>query len=300
MSSVEIDKIHGKLLQIYEARYTNPKAVLHYRISELVRAGKTREEAIITLYEEEGKLTSAQAEKLRKRGEEAVMKKPEEVVRAPKKLGLLKRVRERVFAVPIEVLETLLDQYQKAGVNAKLLPKDSEEAIEGKPCIKVEGKQFDLVYVTFAGGATMHAKGVYAGTTIEHKKEKVLSILRFHHIIKGLGDRSEEDLKTELKAEKKGFMKKKLVDVSWEGALAEKLNSDTDLKRRLLESDTDNLNIEPDKENDFIRITLKKGIWLVAETKIIFVGKTKMKAENLPSMEVFDIVNKIAEYVKSV
>jgi len=211
-------------------------------------------------------------------------------------LGLLERV-----PIPIEVLESLLDQYQNAGVDAELLPKDSKEAIAGKPCIKVEGKQFDLVYVTFASGMIHSAKGgFFEPGTIKVDKKTSWPVLRFHHIIKGLEDRSEEDVKTELRAEKKGLLKKKLVDVSWEGALSEKLNSDSDLKRRLLESETDNMKIEPDKKNDCIEITLEKKIALTAETKGVFFGKTKMRAEDLPSMEVFDIVNKIAGYVKSV
>ena len=56
MSSADIDKIYKELLQIYSARYENPKAVLSYKIIELKREGKTREKAILTLYEEEGKI----------------------------------------------------------------------------------------------------------------------------------------------------------------------------------------------------------------------------------------------------
>jgi len=79
MSSVDINEIYEKLLQIYEARYdyTNPKAMLHYRINELVREGKTKEDAILTLYEKEGELTRAEKEKVKgvirkKKAEEAV------------------------------------------------------------------------------------------------------------------------------------------------------------------------------------------------------------------------------------
>jgi len=56
MSSADIDKIYEELLKIYSARYGNPKEVLAYKIIELKREGKTREEAILTLYEEEGKI----------------------------------------------------------------------------------------------------------------------------------------------------------------------------------------------------------------------------------------------------
>lgn len=207
-------------------------------------------------------------------------------------------LKERL-PVPVVILESLVAHYQNAGVDAQLLSKKSEEAISGKPVIKVEGKNFDLVHVTFVSGEIFVSKGAFAGPTIMKKKKTTWPVLRFHHIVKGLGDRSEEDLKTELKAKKKGMIKKKLVDVSWEGALSERLNKDADLKKRLLESETDNLKIEPDKKNDCIRITHQKKIALIAETKGIMFGKTKMRAENLPSMEVFNIADTVAGYVKS-
>ena len=75
MSSADIDEIYEKLLQFYEG-YTDPKRILHYYISELVREGRTREDAIITLYEKKAKLTPAEAEKLR----EAIRKKKEEAI----------------------------------------------------------------------------------------------------------------------------------------------------------------------------------------------------------------------------
>jgi len=208
--------------------------------------------------------------------------------------GLMERI-----PIPIEVLESLLAQYQSAGVKAQLLPKDSKEAIGGKPVIKLEGKNIDLVHVTFAGGMMQSSKGGFLGPTIITEKKTTWPVLAFHHIVKGLGEKSEEDLKTELKAKKEGMIEKRLVDVSWEGAFSEKLNKDSDLKRRLLESGTDNLKIEPDKKNDCIRITYKKKIDLIAEKKGILFGKTKMRAEKLPSMEAFDIADTIATYVRS-
>jgi len=81
MSSADIDEIYEKLLKIYEVRYNyaNPRMMLYYRINQLVREGRTREEVIKTLYEEEGELTSEEEKKLegstrRKKGEEAIKK----------------------------------------------------------------------------------------------------------------------------------------------------------------------------------------------------------------------------------
>jgi len=207
-------------------------------------------------------------------------------------------LRERI-PVPIAILESLRDQYQRAGVNVQLLPKDSEEAIAGKSVIKVEGRNVDLVHVTFASGSMHASKETSIGLTVGKKKKTTRPNLQFHHIIKGLGGRNKEDLKTELKAEKKGMVRRKLVDVRWEGALAEKLNSDSDLKKKLLQSETDNVKIEPDEKNDCIRITLQKGINLISESKGMIVRKTEMRAEKLPPMEAFDAMDIIAGHIKS-
>lgn len=206
-------------------------------------------------------------------------------------------LRERI-PVPVEVLESLLTQYEKVGVKAQLLPKDSEEAIAGKPVIKVEGKNFDLVHVTFASGMMGVAKGRSITPNIMKKKETTYQNLRFHHIVKGLKGRTEKDLKTALKAEKKGF-RRKLVGVRWEGALAEKLNSNEDLTKKLLGSETDNVKIEPDEKNDCIRITLQKRTSLISETKGMFIRKWETRAENLPTMEAFDAMDIVARYAKS-
>jgi hypothetical protein len=52
MSSNETDEIYKKLLRVYEEEgYVNPKAVLNNDINELMKRGKTKEEAIRHLHE---------------------------------------------------------------------------------------------------------------------------------------------------------------------------------------------------------------------------------------------------------
>jgi hypothetical protein len=53
MSSPDVDAAYKKLEDILSKEYRNPLAVLNSRISELVEKGKTREEAILSIYEEE-------------------------------------------------------------------------------------------------------------------------------------------------------------------------------------------------------------------------------------------------------
>lgn len=67
MFSTEIDEIYEELLRIYEVKYPyNPKRVLSYRITELKREGRSREEAILKLYRNEGRITQTEAEELGK------------------------------------------------------------------------------------------------------------------------------------------------------------------------------------------------------------------------------------------
>ena len=180
----------------------------------------------------------------------------------------------------------------------QLLPKDSEEAIASKSVLKVEGRNVDLVHVTFVGGMMQSSKDTKIGLSLGKSKKSTTARFQFHHIIKGLEGRTEKDLKTELKAKRKGI-RRKLADVTWEGALAEKLNSDSDLKNKLLKSETGNVKIEPDEKNDCIRISLTKGIKLVSESKGMIVQKTEQWADNLPSLEAFEAMDIIAGYIKS-
>lgn len=94
MSPMDIDEIYEKLLEIYEVRYPyNARQMLLYKTSELVREGRTREKAILTLYEEEGKITRAEAEELgeaiRKKKEETIEQQIKEHKKRVKKLTLL-------------------------------------------------------------------------------------------------------------------------------------------------------------------------------------------------------------------
>lgn len=55
MSSKETDGIYKKLLRIYARRYQKPEWVLNHYIDGLVKEGKTREGAIVHLYQKEAR-----------------------------------------------------------------------------------------------------------------------------------------------------------------------------------------------------------------------------------------------------
>jgi len=206
-----------------------------------------------------------------------------------------------VFGIPKEVFADLVKHYQSAGVDAELLDKKSPETIAGETAVKVDGKNFDLVILKFARGSIGGGKGGGFGPTISKKVTKTHPVIRFHHVIKGLGGKSEKDLKTEMKEKKKGFISKELVDVSWEGGkLAKMLNEDKDLKATILRTKTGSLKVEPDRKNNCLRIIHQKKIDLIVESGGIFKKKTETRAENFPTIETLNIIDRIAEHAKSI
>lgn len=206
-----------------------------------------------------------------------------------------------VFGIPKEVFRDLLKHYQSAGVNAVLLDKKSPETIAGETAIKVEGRNFDLVILKFARGSMAGGRGGGFAPTISKKVTKTHPVIRFHHAVKGLGEKSEKDLKAEMKEKKKGFISKELVDVSWEGGkLAKMLNEDKDLKNLILETKTGSLRVEPDTKNNCIRIIHQKKIDVIVESGGVFRKKTETRAENFPPIETLNIIDRMAEHIKSI
>lgn len=206
-----------------------------------------------------------------------------------------------VFGIPKEVFSDLLKHYQSGGVNAVLLDKKSPETVAGETAIKVDGRNFDLVILKFARGSMAGGRGGGFAPTISKKVTKAHPVIRFHHVVKGLGGKSEKDLKVEMKEKKKGFISKELVDVSWEGEkLAKMLNDDKDLKDVILKTKTGSLKVELDPKNDCIRIIHQKKIDVIVESGGVFVKKTETRAENFPPIETLNIIDKIAEHARSI
>jgi len=206
-----------------------------------------------------------------------------------------------MFGIPKEVFRDLVKHYQNAGLNAVLLEKDSSETIEKETAIKIGGRKFDLVILKFASGSIAVGRGGGFGPTISKQVTRTHPNLRFHHIVKGMGKRSENDLKAEVKEKKEGFISKKLVDIKWEGGkLAELLNSDTELKNMIMRTGSTPLKVEPDRKNDCIRIIHEKGIDVIVESGGAFIQKTETRAENFPPIETLDIIDKIVVYTESI
>ena len=121
MSSATIDEIYDKLLEIFQVRYPyNPREVLSHKISELVGEGRTRENAILTLYEREGKITLTEArelgETIRKEKEETIEKQIKEHKKSVETLALLfskGELTEASYEAAIKPLEDKIARLEK-------------------------------------------------------------------------------------------------------------------------------------------------------------------------------------------
>jgi hypothetical protein len=121
MSSADIDEIYDKLLEIFQVRYPyNPRDVLSYKISELVGEGRTRENAILTLYEREGKITLTEArelgETIRKEKEETIEKQIKEHKKSLETLTLLfskGELTEESYEAAIKPLEDKIARLER-------------------------------------------------------------------------------------------------------------------------------------------------------------------------------------------
>lgn len=205
-----------------------------------------------------------------------------------------------MFGIPKEVFRDLLKYYQNAGLNAVLLEKDSPETIDKETAIKVDGRKFELVILKFASGSIAGGRGGGFEPTISKKVNKTHPNIRFNHVMRLMGNRNEGDLKAETKEKKEGFISKKLVDVKWEGGkLANLLNGDVQLKNMIMTTGSSSLKVEPDRKNDCVKIIHEKGIDVIVESGGVFLKKTETRAENFPSIETLDIIDRIADHVKS-
>ncbi len=200
---------------------------------------------------------------------------------------------------PKELYRDLLEHYQSAGLKVEWLDKKSPEVVGKKAAIKIDGRNFDLVHPQ---GSVMPGKEVGRSAILRKKVEKTWTPMRFHHIMKGLGGRSQDDLKAKMKAKKKGLASKKIVDVHWKGGkLAGLLNGDAKLKTLILETGTDKLAVKADPKNDCVRVILQRNI-RVTETwrGVRGVYKSESTFDNLPPIPTLDIVDGIADHVRSV
>jgi hypothetical protein len=111
----------------------------------------------------------------------------------------------------------------------------------------------------------------------------------------------EHKLKAEFKPieKRKSLFGKKVVGFQWEGRdLAQRLNSDTDLKNMLLKEKIQKLLIKPEKEHQCVRITPPTG----GETFSFDFGRHPaiLGRKAFPTREAFDIYDRIAHHIRNI
>jgi len=152
----------------------------------------------------------------------------------------------------------------------------------------------------FAMGSVGGGKGLDIGPSFSKNVSITHPVVNFHHIVKGVAPRDDKEMSATLVAEKKGFLSKEVVGVRWEGGrVASMLNADTELNKNILRRGIDSLKVEGDSKNGVLRIILRDKIDVVTESSGFIVKETKNRAEKLPSLEDFDIVDRIAGKLKT-
>jgi hypothetical protein len=205
-----------------------------------------------------------------------------------------------LLGLPDEVYTDLVKHFQSGGISAALLEKDSPETVGGDKAVKISGRQVSLVIPKFAMGSVGGGKGFELGPSIGKKATVTHPVVNFHHIVKGRIPADEKEMNATLVAKRKGLLSKEVTGVEWEGGrVASMLNSDAELNNTLLRNNVSSLKVEGDAKNGCFRIVLQQKIDVVIESSGFLVKETKNRAERLPSLQVFEAIDKIASRLKA-
>jgi hypothetical protein len=204
------------------------------------------------------------------------------------------------LGLPEEVYSDLVKHYQSGGIAASLIDKESPETVGGEKAVKIEGRNVSLVIPKFAMGSISSGKGGGFGPSISKQVTITHPVVNFQHIVKGVMPKDDNEMSANLVPTKKGFLSKEIVGVKWEGGrVASLLNADPELNKRILSRGIDSLKVEGDSKNGCLRIVLREKIDFVTQSSGFIVKDTKNRAEKLPSLETFDIIDTIAGKLKT-
>jgi hypothetical protein len=189
--------------------------------------------------------------------------------------------------------------YQSGGITAYLIDKESPETVGREKAVKIEGKNVNLVIPKLATRSLVGGKAGELSQTIGKKVTVTHPVINFHHIVKGVMPRNDKEKSATMVVEKRGLLSMEIVGVRWEGGrVASTLNTDPDLKKKILTGGIDSLKVEEDCKNGCLRIVLRDKIDVVTESSGFLVRQRKNRVERLPSLETFEIVDDIAERIR--
>jgi hypothetical protein len=208
-----------------------------------------------------------------------------------------------------ELINELCKHLRQIGIKATVVALGSPEAIGRLVTfalgnIKVEGRNVDLVQV---GKTTVPASQPKLhpgeeGYTREMAGGAQGSIrYDYHYVVRATVEGLERKLTAEFKPieKRKGLFGREVVGFQWEGGeLAQRLNSDSDLKNMLLKEGIHRLLIKPETEHQCIRITPPTG----KETVSFDFGShlTILGRKAFPTREAFEVYDKIAQHIRSI
>jgi hypothetical protein len=203
-----------------------------------------------------------------------------------------------------ELINELFNHLRQIGVEATEVASGSPEATGGLcsfplGCVKVEGRNIDLVQVE-RESLRATQPNLQPGEK-SYTRERAQGSLRYdyHYLVRANVASLENKLKAELKPieKRKGLFGKEIVGYQWEGGeLAQRLNSDSDLKNMLLKGSIHRLSVVPEKEKQCVRITPLSG----PETLDFNFGLHPiiLGRRMFPTRETFGIYDKIAQHIR--
>lgn len=199
--------------------------------------------------------------------------------------------------LPKEVYTDLVNHYRESGIEAAYVERDAPEMLDENRELRISGRNVDLVIPSLAG--TYVERGERTGTSERSASGPVRPEVDFYHIVRGVptGDANEVD--TNLVAQTREGPSRELLDLAWEGGrLASQLNSDVDLRQRLLDHGIDNMRFESDPKNQCIRIVHRAPVSLQGRRSVEHEAEGVYDVSDFPSAAVFSIVDEIAGRIK--
>jgi hypothetical protein len=206
-----------------------------------------------------------------------------------------------------ELINELCEHLRQIGINATVVESGCPEAIGGLVafvlgCVKVEGRNLDLVQVERTSVAASQPKLQPGQPGYTEEKGQGSTRYDYHYVVRAKVAGLENKLEAEFKPieKRKGLFGKEVVGFQWEGGdLAQRLNSDSDLKNMLLKEGIHRLWIKPEIKQQCVRITPLTGPETV--TRFDFSHHPLILGRKaFPTREAFEAYDKIAQHIRSI
>lgn len=199
--------------------------------------------------------------------------------------------------LPKEVYTDLVNHYRESGIEAAYVEREAPEMLDENRELRISGRNVDLVIPSLAG--TYVERRGRTGTSARSEPGPAHPEVDFYHIVRGVPTTGKSEVDASLVTQTREGPSRELLDLAWEGGrLASQLNSDVDLRQRLLDHGVDNLRFESDPKNQCIRIVHRAPVSLQSRRSVEHGAKGAYEASDFPSAAVFSIVDELAGRIK--